>query len=123
MSIIRASSLGPQSGNTHSVSNILAGVPKGWCFFNVSTGIIGSFGISSYTRTATGAANFGTSLTFNSINNMAIISSVHHGGVAWCPSPYTQSSTTTSFTFQAANMSSGGTDANICHLVVCGTLA
>ena len=123
MSTIRASSLGAPTDNTQSVSNILAGVPKGWCYFSVSTGIKGSFGISSFTRTAAGSGNFSTSLTFNSINNMAIISSVHHGGVAWCVSPYTESTTTASFAFQAATTGASGTDANICHLVVCGTLA
>lgn len=123
MSTIRASSLGAPTDNPQSVSNILGGVPKGWCYFNVSTGIKGSFGISSFTRNTTGSVNFGTSLTFNSINNMAIICSLHYGGVAWCSSPYTESTTTTSFAFQAANLSGSAVDANICHLVLCGTLA
>jgi hypothetical protein len=123
MSTIRASNIGALTGSPQSISNINSNVVKAWCNFSNTTGIRGSFGISSWTDTGTGNGTLATSVTFTSTSFVAPVSAAHHGGVTWCPSPYAEAITTSSITYQAANMSAGGTEATVNNMIICGTLA
>jgi hypothetical protein len=123
MSTIRASNIGALTGSPQSISNINSNVVKAWCNFSNLTGIKGSFGISSFTDTGTGSCTFATSVTFTSTSYITAVASCHYGGVVWCASPYSEAYTTSAISYQAANISGSGTEANINNMVICGILA